>query len=253
VSARVHPTETRALRRAWDERAREDPLYWSCVRERWRGSRDVEGCLELGREDAVALLTPILERTGFEARGRRLLDLGAGFGRMFRGYHELGFQPIVGAEISTEMARLGMRWQRVGGARFVAIEGGDLACFRDGAFDACISRGVLPYQRDEAQVWRLVAEITRVLAPGGLLLLHFGGRRGSRGSRALGRAPHWLQRVWQRVAPSEADQTTLSPPPERALQRLAELGLRDLAVSADPRRNSRRNPRYYVSGLKPAR
>jgi len=252
VTPRARDFETLALRRAWDERAREDPLYWSCVRDRWRGSRDVEGCFELGREDAVLLLGPVLARLGFDPRGRRLLDLGAGFGRMFRGYRELGFGPIVGAEISAEMARLGMRWQAVAGARFVAVEGSDLACFRDGAFDACVSRGVLPYQRDEAQVWRLVGEIARVLAPGGVFLLHFGGRRASRRSRALARLPRGLRRALHRFAADHGGETTLASPPERALERLAALGLRDLAVSPDPRRHSRRNPRYYVSGRKPA-
>ena len=97
------------LRRASDERARRDPLYWSCVRESWRGSGDVEECLEEGREDALALLGPALARLRFDPRGRRLLDLGAGFGRMFRGYAELGFGEIVGAEISLEMAT-GSNW-----------------------------------------------------------------------------------------------------------------------------------------------
>jgi SAM-dependent methyltransferase len=252
VASRARVSETRALRRAWDERAREDPLYWSCVRDRWRGSRDVEGCFERGREDAVLLLGPAFARLGFDPHGRRLLDLGAGFGRMFRGYCELGFRQIVGAEISAEMARLGMRWQAVAGARFVAVDGSDLACFRDAAFDACVSRGVLPYQRDEAQVWRLVAEIARVLAPGGVFLLHFGGRRPSRTSRALARLPRVLRRALRSPAARDAAETTLASPPERALERLFALGLRDLAVSPDPRRHSRRNPRYYVSGRKPA-
>ncbi len=252
MASRARFSETRALRRAWDERAREDPLYWSCVRDRWRGSQDVEGCFERGREDALGLLEPAVLRLGFDPRGRRLLDLGAGFGRMFRGYRELGFQQIVGAEISAEMARLGMRWQPVGGARFVAIDGADLSCFRDDAFDACVSRGVLPYQQDEAQVWRLVAEIARVLAPGGIFLLHFGGRRPSRASRALARLPRALRHALRSADARNAAETTLASPPAHALARLTELGLRDLAVSPDPRRHSRRNPRYYVSGRKPA-
>jgi SAM-dependent methyltransferase len=221
------------------------------VRDAWRGSRDVESCFEQGREDALALLGPALARLGFDARGKKLLDLGAGFGRMFRGYRALGFDTIVGAEISPEMARLGARWQPVPGARFVAIAGGDLACFRDGAFDACISRGVLPYQPDEGSVWRLVAEIARVLTPGGVCLLHFGGRRPSGAARWLARWPGALGRALDR-APGGSAETPLLSTPEDSLARLERTGLSELALSADPRSRSRRHPRWYVSGRKAA-
>jgi len=241
----------RELRRAWDARARSDPLYWSCVREPWRASRDLERCLEEGRSDALALLAPALARLGFDARGRRLLDLGSGFGRMFRGYAQAGFACLVGAEISLEMARLGAAWQAAPGARFVLVDGDTLSCFRDAGFDCVVSRGVLAHQHEERRVWRLVAELERVLAPGGVFLLHFGGHRLGPLRRALRRLPF--------AAPAEPQrerrlaETTPAPAPERTLARLERLGLRELELTADPRSSSRSHPRYYVSGRKPPR
>jgi SAM-dependent methyltransferase len=240
----------RELRRDWDERARRDPLFWSCVRESWRGSHDIEECLEEGRADAVALLAPALSRLGFEPRGQRLLDVGAGFGRMFRGYAELGFGEIVGAEISLEMARLGMQWRASPRARFVAVDGAGLAALRDARFDCVVSRGVLPHQERTSRMWALVVEIARVLAPGGVFVLHLGGRR-------LGT----LRRALHAVAPAfalrrgparerELAETTPAPSRTSALARLAGMGLAELHAFDDPKRSSRRHPRFYVSGRK---
>jgi SAM-dependent methyltransferase len=242
----------RELRRDWDERARRDPLYWSCVRESWRGSRDIEECLEEGRADAVALLAPALARLGFDPRGKRLLDVGAGFGRMFRGYAELGFGEIVGAEISLEMARLGMQWRASPHARFVAIDGVGLAALRDARFDCVVSRGVLPHQQRTSRMWSLVAEISRVLAPGGVFVLHLGGRRlGPLRSALHALAPGLAVRP-DPARERELAETTPAPSPAEALSRLAGMGLEDVHASDDPKRSSRRHPRFYVSGRKPA-
>ena len=242
----------RQLRRDWDERARHDPLFWSCVRESWRGSSDIEECLEEGRADAVALLGPALARLRFDARGRRLLDVGAGFGRMFRGYAELGFGELVGAEISLEMARLGMQWRASPRVHFVAIDGAGLASLRDARFDCVVSRGVLPHQYESRRMWSLVAEMARVLAPGGVFLLHLGGRRLGPFRRALHALTPALAVPPDPERERELAETTPAPSPEQALARLSGLGLCELAVSDDPKRSSRRHPRFYVSGRKPA-
>jgi SAM-dependent methyltransferase len=208
------------------------------VRTCYRGSTDVEGCLAEGESDAVELLEPVLARLRFDPAGRRLLDLGAGFGRMFRGYAKLGFGTIVGAEVSPEMARLGMRWRPVPLACFAVIDGRSLAAFRSGSFDFCVSRGVLPFQFTRRRVQRLLAETHRVLAPGGGFLLHLGGVTPTvwaRARRLLG---------WRRRGRA----TVLSLPPAAVLAHLRDLGCTDFAVLPDPRTVPRGQERYYVAG-----
>ena len=231
------------LRASWDARAREDPLYWSCVRSQYRGSTDVEACLAEGEADAVALLEPVLARLGFDPGGRRLLDLGAGFGRMFRGYAKLDFGSITGAEVSLEMARLGARFRPAPRSGFAVIDGRDLAAFRSGSFDFCVTRGVLPFQPDRRSVLRLIAEIHRVLSPGGGFLLHLGGV-----------TPTWPVRARRRLGlrwHGRSGACVLALPPAAVLAHLRGLGATDLAVLPDPRRVARREQRYYIAGHKP--
>jgi SAM-dependent methyltransferase len=213
------------------------------MRTRFRGSTDVETCLAEGEADALALLEPVLARLGFDPNGRRLLDLGAGFGRMFRGYAKLGFGSITGAEVSLEMARLGARWRPAPGAAFVVIDGRDLSAFRSAGFDFCVSRGVLPFQPSQRRVERLIEEIHRVLAPGGGFLLHMGGL-----------TPTWVRRARRGLGlrwRGRSGASVLAEPPEAVLAKLRGLGCTELAVLPDPRRVPPREQRYYVAGLNP--
>lgn len=233
------------LRSAWDHRAREDPVYWSCVRADRSGSTDVEDVLAEGAKDAVALLGPALERIGLEPAGASLLDLGAGFGRMFRGYAALGFGDITGAEISLEMARLGARWADGKRCRFVVIGGTDLAALRSESFGFCISRGVLPYQVRLRDVWQLLAELHRVLVPGGGFLLHLGGRQPT-----LKRRLNPLLRLGRGAASSGS--RILAIEPRRVVRFFERRGCTDVTVLEDPRRGRSRELRYYVAGRKEA-
>ena len=245
------PRDPRAAR-AWDERAREDPLYWSCVRERWRGSRDVEGCLELGtrRRGRAARADPRAHRL----RGARPAParLGAGFGRMFRGYHELGFGAIVGAEISSRWRGSACAGSRRGGARFVAIDGASLACFGDGRFDACISRGVLPYQRDERACGGWSPRSSACSRRAACFLLHFGGRRGGGGNARCADAPGLGSRrgTAARTRARAGRDHACAAARARAATPVRARPARPRGLAGSEAQLAA-HPRYYVSGRKP--
>jgi len=94
--------------------------------------------------------------------GERLLDVGAGWGRMAPLYGEARLRAVF-----VEPARLGARLMgRDGLGRVVAADGEDLP-FSAGTFGAVLVGWVLHHHSAELDAARLLAEAARVLAPGG--------------------------------------------------------------------------------------
>lgn len=96
----------------------------------------------------------------------KALDAGCGGGRYAVALKRLGFERVIGLDISKEMIRDAARRVRalgISGVRFVA--GSTLKMpFKDNSFDFVFSNGVLHHTTD----WkRGVAELLRVLKPGG--------------------------------------------------------------------------------------
>ena len=113
----------------------------------------------------VALLPGYLP--GF-ARGRRVLDLACGAGRHLRAMTALGARPV-GADYSADLLA---EARRLGSSTLARCDMRALP-FRDGSFDAATmffnSFGYFDTEKEDASV---LHEISRVLVPGGGLLLH---------------------------------------------------------------------------------
>jgi tellurite methyltransferase len=110
-----------------------------------------------------------LLRGRFDAR-RRVLDAGCGAGRNLPYFLAHGFE-IYGIDADA---------RAVAASRVLARSAGDAAVARiihgeldalpwpDGSMEAVVCSAVLHFARDEAHFARMVAELWRVLAPGGL-------------------------------------------------------------------------------------
>ena len=121
------------------------------------------GLAALGERELVTVRAALAGR----APGR-VLDAGAGTGRVARMLHALGWQ-VTALDASTEMlARLGATVPRVHARLGAALP------FPDAAFDAVVSLRVLKYV---AQLDAGVGELARVLRPGGVAVLEIANRR----------------------------------------------------------------------------
>lgn len=99
-------------------------------------------------------------------QGVRILDVGCGVGRWTRLLSGLGAD-VVGIDLQSETLRDNRR--RLAGCRFVEMSA-DAQAFAAGIFGGAVSVTVLQHMPFEVQA-RALAEIRRVLAPGGWYLL----------------------------------------------------------------------------------
>lgn len=130
--------------------------------EFWEGKgRDYED-----RVERIAL------RRLLPARGRRLLELGAGFGRLSEEYH--GYDQVVLLDYSLSQLRYAQ--EHLGSSdryTFVAADAYHLP-FRPGAFDGVSIVRVIHHMSD---VPKVLGQVRRVLVSGGTLLLEYANKR----------------------------------------------------------------------------
>jgi ubiquinone/menaquinone biosynthesis C-methylase UbiE len=104
--------------------------------------------------------------------GRRLIEVGAGFGRLAGEY--VGYESVVlldSSEVHVAAARAALGHD----PRFEVTLGDALALpFDDGCFEAAVCVRMLHHFEDPAPV---LAELARVVRPGGALVLEFANKR----------------------------------------------------------------------------
>ncbi len=153
-------------------------LYWE-LRAAWRPMRAI-----IGRDDARLHLASgeecvtLMDRLGLLAGCRTTLGIGVGGGRV-----EHWLAPRVGrccgVDISLGMARLAVKNVGAKNALVVVGSGGDLACFRERAFDLVYSFIVFQHVGD-GKVRGYFRETARVLQPGGAFLFQIAVEPGRR-------------------------------------------------------------------------
>ncbi|MFQ5524852.1 MAG: methyltransferase domain-containing protein [Thermoanaerobaculia bacterium] len=132
-----------------------------------RGSRAYFAEIERRRYKFHYHLPELFERIrSHGTEGKRLLEIGCGIGIDTLRLAKLGFREVVAADLTETaiaIASKRARHEGIANVRFVTANAESLE-FSEGAFDAIYSFGVIHHTAD---IGRAVAEIHRVLAPGG--------------------------------------------------------------------------------------
>lgn len=130
------------------------------------------------------------------------IDLGCGAGHALLEMKALGFERVIGVDISDRMIASANELLREHSATGIEVHQGDvrkLEMVEPGSVDACIALGVIEYLEDDDL---LLAEVMRVLKPGGVAVIQTRNARGLRsmtvetGKRLI---PHYRSKIWYRV------------------------------------------------------
>lgn len=154
-----------AMRRDWDARAKHAMRLYVAT---WYAHSD-ETWAEGTRRDAAYIMARVPARLG---KGHAALDLGCGAGRLLPALAER-FDRVTGVDVSPEML-VQAREVVANDARITLelVDGTSLAGLPDGGFDFVLANAVFIHCK--ADVIRvLLAEVSRVLAPGGVLAASF--------------------------------------------------------------------------------
>jgi SAM-dependent methyltransferase len=157
------------LRLHWNRFARRDPLWAILTDPAKKGGRwSVDEFFRSG-QDEVARLIERLAATDLTLPGGRALDFGCGIGRVTSALAD-HFDEVVGVDVAPAMLDLA-RDLNAGRSRcrFMRNDRPDLTLFADAAFDFVYSNLVLQHMRPGLAA-RYIAEMLRVLKPGGLLV-----------------------------------------------------------------------------------
>ena len=145
--------------------AKVDPL-WAILSHPAKRFRnwDLEEFLRTGETEISALMESA-KQAGLPKQHRYAIDFGCGVGRLTRALRKC-FPECHGVDISASM--LEMARQFAPECNFQ--QAGDLRSFADGCADLVYCSMVLQHQPDCKHVAGLIADMMRVLAPGGLLV-----------------------------------------------------------------------------------
>ena len=207
----MNPTYLESLGSTWNSLGHTDPLWAvlmkpGCERNRW----DKRAFFETGRADIVHVLHKTCHLP-FPLRRRRALDFGCGVGRLTQAM-AVYFDEVDGVDIAPAMIRQARRFSPYGQrVRFHVNERDDLSLFADNQFDFILSLLVLQHMQPQ-YAKRYLAEMVRVLAPGGLLLFqqptHYSAEPIAEDYR---KRPHWLWGRAERLMHKAYN--LVSPPP----------------------------------------
>jgi SAM-dependent methyltransferase len=162
-------------RRDWEDLATLDSRWAILSHPGLRfGGWDEEEFRRSGRQDVSELLA-IAARLGLAGERHAALDFGCGAGRLTGALGE-HFERCIGLDISAQMIEEARAAAPPAGTEFAVHEGDDLARFAPDSFDLVVSRFVLQHIAARRAKLRYIAELVRVLRPGGLLALQLPSR-----------------------------------------------------------------------------
>lgn len=157
------------MRSFWDERAREDAVYFVDNRQRY-GDPDVERFFAEGERD----LDRFFEDIGVALEpGNTAVEIGCGLGRLTRVLAER-VSRVVALDVSEEMLNRARELNpQLENVDWRVGDGASLAGVEDGSADACVSAVVFQHLPDPELTFGYVREIGRVLRTGGWAAIQF--------------------------------------------------------------------------------
>ncbi|MDQ6804745.1 MAG: class I SAM-dependent methyltransferase [Actinomycetota bacterium] len=197
MSDTVAPVEQGHMREFWNRRAREEAYFFVDDRRAY-GDPELESFWAEGERD----LGRLLEFLEVEIKPTdTVLDIGCGVGRLSRVIAGRAAR-VCGLDISSEMIdRAREHHASLANIEWIVGDGTSLRPLPDGSVDGCVSHVVFQHIPDPSITLGYIAEMGRVLRPGGWAAFHVSGdahiHRRRRGARAelrrlaamLGRAP----------------------------------------------------------------
>lgn len=233
-----------------------NPLYAiDASRHHW----DVEEFYEQGLTLAAKIVDPALDALSVDPKGRRVLELGCGMGRLFEGLSRR-FGEIWGTDISMEMIRQGRSLCPVE-ATWILGDGSTLKEVEQETIDHALSFEVFEHIPQPSIIHGYFVEMHRVLRAGGTFQAQL--RRASDTPRqAVVRAMPRALRVFSGsalrrvgVLPVRGDIDTwlgCIVEPDAALSMTADIGFVDCRVFAtDFGEDAHAGPHYWILGRKP--
>ncbi|MBT9257026.1 class I SAM-dependent methyltransferase [Phycicoccus sp. MAQZ13P-2] len=217
----------------WERLGESDPLWAVLMKpDTKNGGWDREEFLATGRAEVAASLDHLRELGSLPLPGRAL-DFGCGAGRTAIALAAT-FEEVTGLDVSPGMLRAARSLDTSGRCRFVLSERDDLAGHGDGSFDLVYSSLVLQHLPPDLG-WSMLAELARVTAPGGALVVQLTTRPTRSAKGLLFRYAPWpLIRLGQRLVlryPAPMRMQAFDPRRVRAV--LAAAGLEVLDVVED--------------------
>lgn len=158
------------MRQDWDQRARDDAFHFIAS---WRKDWTPELFFESGEEDYRRLVEPSFESLQFDPKGKVMLELGCGAGRMTRSFAQR-FSLVHAFDISKEMlGHAQALLPEVSNVSWTLGNGTDLSGLGDASVDFAFSYIVLQHMPEPEFAYRYIREILRVLKPAGVFLFQF--------------------------------------------------------------------------------
>lgn len=137
------------------------------LRHRVHGSADTHGYLEVGKQSWASIEAILKCRQRAADEFQNILDFGCGSGRVLRNIEPESRKTIWGADIDASA----IRWcqKHLPGYRFATVDPLPPTGFDTGAFDLILAISVFTHL-DEARQNAWLAEISRLLQPGGVFI-----------------------------------------------------------------------------------
>lgn len=169
------------IERYWDQRARENALYFVDNRLDYHDP-DAEAFWAGGERDLDTLLELVGHRPG---RDDVVLDIGCGVGRLTRALAGQ-VQRVIGLDVSAEMLAQARELNvGVDNVEWIHGDGATLRPIADASVDGCFSHVVFQHLPDPDLTLGYVREMGRVLRPGGWAVFQVSTDPGVHGPRGL--------------------------------------------------------------------
>jgi ubiquinone/menaquinone biosynthesis C-methylase UbiE len=159
-----------AMRQDWDERARKDAFHYIAS---WRKDWTEESFFQSGEQDYQRLVAPVMERLRWDPKGKAMVELGCGAGRMTRTFAQK-FLHVYACDVSTEMlGRAKTLFPGASNIQWTLGNGTDLSGLGNNSVDFAFSYIVLHHMPDRGLALGYIRELLRLLKTDGIFLFQF--------------------------------------------------------------------------------